>query len=272
MFEIEILAIGNELLLGDVLDRNSHWLCRRFTRMGSHVRRVVLLRDEVGEIADQVRAALARKPDLVVTTGGLGPTDDDLTLRGVATGLGRPLVENAEALALIEQHYAQLAEQGYLPANPPLTPARRKMAWLPRGGRPLTNPAGSAPGVLIEAGPCTLICLPGVPEEMQAIFEQTLAPFWEERFGGWTYAEEAIQTWNVGEVTLAPLLQRLAEAHPDVYIKSHARHFDPAGGGRPHVLITLSLAGQDPQQVAAELAVCRRELEEALRAMTGAVK
>jgi len=91
---VEIVAIGNELLLGDVLDTNSHWLCRRLTGLGALVRRVTMVGDDEAVIAAAVRAALERGARLVITTGGLGPTYDDITKRVVAASFGKKLIMN----------------------------------------------------------------------------------------------------------------------------------------------------------------------------------
>ncbi len=251
MRRVEILAIGNELLLGDVLDTNSHELCRTFTGWGMRVRRVAQVPDEVETIVSEVRGALRRGPDLLACTGGLGPTDDDLTLPAVAEALGRPLEENPQAVALLEQRYRLLVAQGLL-TDPTLTPARRKMARLPAGAEPLPNPVGTAPGVLLQEGPTTLVCLPGVPEEVRGIVGGPLAGRLEEILGKGAYAEWSVVA-RAGEGLLAPLLREVVRGHPDVYVKSHARRLPPRPGTPPHVKVTLSLAGADPASVTAGL-------------------
>lgn len=262
MAHIEILSIGNEILLGDVLDTNSYWLCQQFTRRGSRVRRVVQVGDDVEEIAGEIRAALQRQAGLVLTTGGLGPTDDDLTLQAVALALGRPLGENEEALAALEERYRLLVAQGFL-SDGTITPPRRKMVTFPEGGEPLTNPVGTAPGVLVRHGPTVLVALPGVPEEMRAIFESTLAGRLDELLGRGCYAEWSI-TVGAGEAALAPLLRQVVRAHPDVYVKSHARRIDPRS--RIHVRVTLSRSGQERREVQAGLEEALQDLLRALEA------
>ena len=146
---VEIVAVGNELLLGDVLDTNSQWLCRRFTGLGARVQRVTMVGDDEAIIAGVVRGALERGARLVVTTGGLGPTEDDLTLRAVAAALGRPLVEHPGAREMVARTYAELARRGHV-ASAEMTPARLKMARLPEGAEPLANGVGAAPGALVR--------------------------------------------------------------------------------------------------------------------------
>ena len=90
---VELLVIGNEILAGDVLDTNSHWLCRQLAGRGARVTRISVLPDEPAAIADGLRAALSRRPALILTCGGLGPTVDDLTLASIGAALDRPLQE-----------------------------------------------------------------------------------------------------------------------------------------------------------------------------------
>jgi len=151
MPSVEIIAIGNELLLGDVLDTNTHWLCRQISALGGRVQRGALIPDDPQAIAETLQAALQREPDLIVLTGGLGPTSDDKTLASVATALGRPLELNQQALAMVRATYERLAARE-LVHDAELSEVRRKMAYLPRGAEPLHNPVGAAPGVLLREG------------------------------------------------------------------------------------------------------------------------
>lgn len=185
---VEIFAIGNELLLGEVADTNTAWLCRFLTSMGGEVKRAVLLPDDVEAIRSELEGAFRRKRDLVFATGGLGPTEDDRTLLAVALATGRPLEEHPQALQMVAARYQSLAAAGYV-ASPELTPPRRKMTLLPRGAFPLANPIGAAPGVLLPLEHTTLICLPGVPEEMRAIVQNTLSSYLQSRFGKAGFAD-----------------------------------------------------------------------------------
>ncbi len=240
----EIIAIGNELLLGDVLDTNTNWLCKRITGVGGQVTRVAMVRDEIEAIADEIRAALERSPDLIITTGGLGPTGDDITLQGVAEATGRPLELHPQALALVKAVYEELARKGYL-ADATLTEARKKMAYLPRDATALANPVGAAPASVLELGSTTLVSLPGVPEELKGIYEETLQPILKPIFGDSYYQEKAIVALCGDESSLAPILSEVVEAHPEVYIKSRARRY----GSEVRILITLSAAGSSKEAV-----------------------
>jgi molybdenum cofactor synthesis domain-containing protein len=240
----EIIAVGNELLLGDVLDTNTNWLCKRITGVGGQVTRVAMVRDEIEAIAGEIRAALERSPDLVFTTGGLGPTGDDITLQGVAEATGRPLELHREALTLVKATYEELTRKGYL-ADATLTEARKKMAYLPQGATALANPVGAAPACVLELEGTTLVSLPGVPEEMKGIYQETLPPILGTIFGDSHYQEKAIIALCGDESSLAPVLAGVVEAHPEVYIKSRARRY----GSEVRILITLSAAGDSKEAV-----------------------
>lgn len=235
----EVFAIGNELLLGIVQDTNTHWLCRRITGLGGRVRRCFVLPDEPSVIAEELERALRRDPDLLVTTGGLGPTQDDLTLEAVAQALDVPLEEHPEALRIVERRYRELFEQGRVD-SPALTDARRKMARLPRGAQALDNRVGTAPGVLIKRGKTTLVSLPGVPAELYDIWENALQPYLERIFGAGFYGERTLIVDVNDESLLAPLLREFQQSWPEVYIKSRPKGF--AEGLK--ILITLAMSGE----------------------------
>ncbi|MHB1295585.1 MAG: competence/damage-inducible protein A [Anaerolineae bacterium] len=253
---VEIIAVGNELLLGDVLDSNSHWLCRQLTGLGATVRRVTQLPDVVEVAAAEVRAALGRQTQLLLTTGGLGPTDDDRTLDAVALALGRPLVAHPLALQWIERKYAELARAGWVDA-PGLTPARAKMALLPTGAEPLPNGVGSAPGMYLVLEQATLVSLPGVPDEMKDIFTRALHDRLQGLLGAGAFVEWQARVACGDESVLAPLLRAVAVAHPEVYVKSRAGRFGPEAAFR----VTLSARGADETEALERV----RQAAEALR-------
>ncbi len=257
----EIIAIGNELLLGDVLDTNTNWLCKRITGIGGQVTRVAMIRDEIEAISTEIQAVLDRRPELIITTGGLGPTGDDITLLAVAEAMGRPVELHDEALALVKARYQELAEKGYV-KDAALSEARKKMAYLPRGATALRNPVGGAPAVMLEMGDSTLVSLPGVPEELKAIYQETLPPLLERLFGESYYEEREVIALSGDESTLAPLLAQVVEAHPDVYIKSRARRY----GSGVRILITLSAAGDGKEEVERFISAALEDLTSALGA------
>ena len=232
---IELVAVGNELLLGDVLDTNSHWLCGQLAGLGGEVRRVCIVGDDVEAIAAEVGGALSRGTDLLVLNGGLGPTADDLTLLGIAQALGRTLRVHPQALPWVASTYARLASQGHVD-SPDMTPARVKMARLPEGAEPLRNDEGAAPGVWLDTGRATIVSLPGVPCELKAIFHSGVRPRLGKLLGARAFAQWRAIVGCGDESVLAPLLEEVASRHPQVYMKSRARRF----GASEHFVISLS--------------------------------
>ena len=221
---VEIVIIGNEVLLGLVQDTNSNYLCRVVRGMGGRVRHIAVVRDETDAIAGEIRAALARRADLLFTCGGLGPTDDDLTLAALAQALDRALEINPAARAFVEGRYAELAARGHV-SSAALTDARLKMARLPEGSHLIDNPVGAAPAVSSHTGAARIVALPGVPAELKAIVEGPLQALLKEVFGRGSYRERDVMVECGDESRLAPALRQVVAAHPEVYIKSRASHF-----------------------------------------------
>jgi molybdenum cofactor synthesis domain-containing protein len=217
---IEILCIGNELLIGKTLNTNAHWLAKSITSLGLNLRRIIVIGDNISEIELAVKEIIKRKPDFVIVTGGLGPTFDDKTSLGIANSLGLSLEINNDALEMIKIKY-----QGYVCDNnkqeSQLTPHRIKMAMLPKGGKPLFNPVGTAPGILIDQKGISFILLPGIPQEMMAIFNNSVTPLLHKMAGNLTFYEASLDVRLISESALAPIIDEIISDNPHVYIKSH---------------------------------------------------
>lgn len=257
--EAEIIVVGNEILLGDVLDTNSHWLCGQLTEMGTAVRRVCQVQDDMNIIAEAVRSALHRGADIIITTGGLGPTTDDMTLPSLAQALDRELKVHPLAFQWVEEKYRELAVRGYVD-SPTMTPAREKMARLPTGAEPLRNEEGAAPGVLVEYDDGIVVSLPGVPEELKGIFVRGVRPVLGALTKGGAYLEWRTTIDCGDESVLAPLLAAVNQESPEVYVKSRARRFGPD----VKFLVTLSAVGDDRPAVESLLASAWQDLQQAL--------
>ena len=170
-----IVAIGDELLTGKTLDYNSHWIAKRLTGLGVQVLRITVIPDDIASISEVIKDAVNRNIDIIITTGGLGPTPGDVTLEAIAKALDRKLILHEDALRMIKDRYEQLFKLGFV-SSPEISPEREKMAKIPEGGMPFFNPIGVAPGVLIQyAENKYVIALPGVPSEMMYLLEQVLS-------------------------------------------------------------------------------------------------
>jgi nicotinamide-nucleotide amidase len=235
-----LLAIGNELLNGTVRDTNLFSLSQNLTRMGFSVECAAMVRDIPQKIADVVLFLLAQQPDVLLCSGGLGPTEDDLTLSALAEALHMPLALNSAAADLVEYHYDRLLAQKYLTQRGP-TFAREKMATLPLGAQPLPNPVGTAPGVKMEYQGTVIYVLPGVPAELEAIFVTSIAPELLRRFTPGIWAEYTMLVHCDDEADLAIPLRDVARRHPEVYLKSLAKPF-PAASAEGLRVIAVAVA------------------------------
>lgn len=216
---IHLIAIGSELLNGETRDTNLVWLIRFFTRKAGQILRAVMIPDDFDSVKWEIERARSEGIDLMVTTGGLGPTDDDATLAAFARSLEVPLKLNEEALGLVMERISAMAR--FRPGIPhKLTKERKSMALFPRGGIPLRNPAGVAPGMLYTVDGTTLVAVPGVPAEMRGIIGETLRDFWKDFFEGVCYVRRNIIVKGIPEAELAPYMRRASVIDPGAYIKS----------------------------------------------------
>ena len=242
----ELIAVGNELLIGKTLNTNIHWIAGEVTKLGGFVRRATVVRDDLNEISNALRNALRRKSDWIIVTGGLGPTFDDMTLQGVAIALNRKLVVNSNGLKYLKRSYERFRAQGVLKSYA-LTKERKKMVMMPERSKALANSVGTAPGVMVQAGKSLVICLPGVPAEMEAIMEESVIPEISKKIGSHYFCEGILEVSNVIESNIAPFIREVMASNPSAYIKSHPRGI-VKGASR----IDLSITTTAPNKSAAQ--------------------
>ena len=210
-----ILTIGNEVVQGRVLNTNSQYLGRRLTLLGYDVVLSASVPDRMELIVEILGIAADRfSSDLVVTTGGLGPTYDDITSEALSKYLGEEYGVNEEALEMVRQKYLA---RGYS-----LTPERVKMAMMPRSAKPIPNPVGTAPGILVTRGNKLFVSLPGVPSEMQAMWEQSVEPVLRST-SQVRISEATITVKGVMESVAAGAIGRIIKERPSVYIKTQPK-------------------------------------------------
>ena len=214
---LEILCIGNELLIGKIKDTNAHYLATKVTQLGANVKRATVIQDTIEEIANTILECIERKPQFIVTTGGLGPTFDDKTLQGLAQALKSPLEVNAQAFAMVKRRCEEYATKRQIQTPIEMTATRVKMATLPKGTKPINNPLGSAPGVQANFGETILFALPGVPTEMEAIFNETIAPLLKVTVGGSMFCERSLFVEGVTESHLVPLVDKVMRDNIGAY-------------------------------------------------------
>jgi nicotinamide-nucleotide amidase len=198
----EILCIGTELLLGEILNSNAQYLAQQLALLGvPHFYQTV-----VGDNPDRIHQALeiaASRSNLIITTGGLGPTPDDLTTEAIANFFKTDLEERPEIWERIQQMFAQTGRT--------LTINNRKQAWLPKGAEILANPVGTAPGMIWEPRPNLLILtFPGVPSELYPMWTQTAVPLLRSKnYGQGTFHSKVLLYWGISESLLATKVNHL---------------------------------------------------------------
>ena len=237
--KVATLSIGDELLLGEVVDTNAAWIAERLYRRGIRVDRHLTVGDREHDIADAV-ISLAGMADAVIVTGGLGPTVDDMTSRAVAKATGRRLVLSEEALAHVRQVAGKLG-RGVHPLN-------EKQALIPASSVLLPNPDGTACGFHLILNGCALFFLPGVPAEMGRMLEETVIPRMEERQEDQQLQTRVLKIFGLSEAEVDGALQETLQPEsgvttafsvcfPEVHLKLRAE-----GKTRPAVDAALDAA------------------------------
>ncbi len=215
----EIITTGTELLLGEIVDTNAPFIARQLRRIGVNLFYKITVGDNRERLAAAIRQALARS-DVVIITGGLGPTVDDITREAVADATGRELELRPEIVAHLKAFFARRGR--------PFTENNLRQAYLPQGARMLPNPIGTAPGFIVETGEGTVIVMPGVPREMERMMSEQVLPYLQSRM-----EEQAVivarilHTAGIGESTIddriGPLMRM---SNPTVGLAAHLGQVD----------------------------------------------
>ena len=197
--EAEILCVGTELLLGDIINTNAAHLARRLAELGIGVHHQSVVGDHPGRLREALSLALSRA-DLVITSGGLGPTYDDLTRETVAEAFGLPLEKDEAILAHIRDHFARTGRV--------MTPNNERQAMVPRGATVLDNPQGTAPGLIVtdEENNKTVILLPGPPRELIPMFDELAMPYLKARTDRVLFSLN-VHIFGMGESTVETILR-----------------------------------------------------------------
>ena len=197
MLRAEIIAIGSELLTPHRTDTNSLWLTGRLNSVGIEVQLKTIVGDDESILEESVRDAL-RRSEVIISTGGLGPTEDDITRKVFARVIGRQLTLDYEVLAGIRERFAS---RGYQ-----MTPNNERQALIPQGASVLPNPNGTAPGLKIEHESKLIVLLPGPPRENQPMFDDYVMPELERMSRGVRIAKRVLKVTGLGESALDDMI------------------------------------------------------------------
>ncbi len=215
----EIIAVGTEILLGEITDTNSVYIARALRGIGVNVYFMTSVGDNEARIAHAVEIALNRS-QVVITCGGLGPTVDDMTRQGVARACGRQLAYHEDLLQAIEARFKSFGVR--------MSENNRRQAYLPEGAEALTNPVGTAPGFVLEHEGKLIFSVPGVPREMKYLFENEVLPRLRTRYGLSIIKARILKTAGIGESMLDEAIgQALLEgSNPTVGLAAHSGQVD----------------------------------------------
>jgi nicotinamide-nucleotide amidase len=227
---VEIVATGEEIRCGALIDSNSAWLAERLERLGLRVERITAVGDHEQALAELLEEISGRSR-VALITGGLGPTPDDLSGQAAARAAGRPLVLDERGLAQVERFFAARGR--------PMPDSNRKQAMLPEGAELIENPLGTAPGFSLSLSGCRCYFLPGVPSEMKAMFTSSVAPDMAERLGSSCRPRQVVtlRTFGLTESGAAERLQGFETSFPGIELGYRASF--------PEIRISLSCADSE---------------------------
>src|SRR3989440_11169955 len=232
MLTAEIIAIGSELLSSSRTDTNSLWLTDQLNRIGIDVKLKTIVGDDDARLEEVVKDAVKRSR-VVITTGGLGPTEDDITRKVVARALGKRLTLDEKVLDEIRQRFLQFGMK--------MPERNSRQAMVIDGAEVLSNPNGSAPGLFLEHGECVIALLPGPPREMKPMFENHVQPRIAKLAGETRFATRVLRVAGLGESAvdekIAPIYSRFENPQTtilfnsseiEIHLRAHGRTEDDA--------------------------------------------
>ncbi|MDR1439238.1 MAG: competence/damage-inducible protein A, partial [Clostridiales bacterium] len=212
--DAEILAVGTELLMGQITNTNARHISSRLPELGINVFYHTVVGDNHGRLQGALELALGRS-DIVIMTGGLGPTMDDMTKEAVGACFGRRLVLHEESLERIRERMARFGQRR-------MTANNNRQAYFPEGAIILPNANGTAPGCIIEHGGKTVAMLPGPPSEMCPMFDDQVLPFLM-KYAEYYLESKFVRVFGIGESMLEDMLKDLIEAQGNPTLATYAK-------------------------------------------------
>lgn len=230
----EIIAVGTEILLGEITDTNSVYIARELRNIGINLYFMTSVGDNEGRIADSIRIALSRA-DVVIVCGGLGPTIDDMTRQGIADAVGRPLVYHEDLFEQILTRFATFRAQ--------VTENNKRQAFLPQDALTIVNPVGTAPGFIVEEGQKAIISVPGVPREMKYLIQESVIPYLHQKYALGIIKARNLKAAGIGESALDDMIgdELLNLSNPSIGLAAH------------HGVIDVRLTAKADDEVAADV-------------------
>ncbi len=249
-----VLSIGREIITGAIKDTNSFYLSSNLTAIGIY-NRFILSVDDVKDDIINCFVKCLKEVDIVVTTGGLGPTFDDITLPSISEALNRELVLSEQSYKRIKQFYEKLFEEGKIDSRE-MNEKRKKMAYIPENSIELNNIVGAASGVYIQEDSKHIFCLPGVPREMKPMFENEVFPILKGLSRGVILSKT--YEFGINDETIIGQLIDKVRVH-DVYIKSLPTGFDSKTMG-----VRFTANGENEKECMKKIVKVKNMLEQLL--------
>ena len=244
----ELIFVGTELLLGQIINTNAAYLGENLASLGVDLYHSSVVGDNLDRIKGTILTALGRS-DLILITGGLGPTFDDITREGIAAAIGRELVYDPQVMAQIEAHFNRVKYK--------ILPIHRRQAYvLSSGCQVVPNPIGSAPGLIIGVGGKWIIAMPGVPREMKRMCEDTIFPWIVGKAGKSVIQSRVLKVCGMGESTVANELQEIVESLTNPTIAFLARPNE--------VSVRITAKASDSDEASRMIAVVADQIREKL--------
>ena len=236
VMEAIILNIGDELLIGQVVNTNASWMANELEAHAIHVKRVMVVSDDVSDITDGLQHAM-QSADVVLITGGLGPTKDDITKQVLCNVFASELVTDKDSLEHVSHYFES--------RGMPMSEVNRAQALVPACCKVLHNKVGTAPGMWFEEGACIVVSLPGVPFEMKWLMQHAVLPALNARQGSEAIWHKTIMTCGIGESFLADKIAAWEDALPEQFKLAYL----PKAG---EVRLRLSSRGEDLESLQKE--------------------
>ena len=243
--KVSIITIGDEILIGQIIDTNSAWMAQQLNQVGASIEAIYSVSDTQEGIVNALKEALANT-DVLLLTGGLGPTKDDITKKTIATFLDTDLYFHEPTWERIQKLFSA--------RNIPLRPAHKEQCFMPSNAQILLNKKGTAPGMWMEHHGKIIVSMPGVPYEMKYLMEYEVIPKLKTIFPGTPIAHETILTAGQGESTIATNIQEVGDKLP-----SHIKLAFLPGLGK--VRVRLSARGDNQTAIEEELKTYKAEIQ-----------
>ena len=215
----EIVTTGTEILLGEIVDTNAAWIAQQLRDVGVNLYYKTTVGDNEARVRSVIELGLERS-DVIIVSGGLGPTKDDITRQAIAAATERPLVMNPDALETLKARFARFGAQ--------MTENNLQQVMIPTGATLIENPVGTAPGFIVETERGTVIALPGVPREMKHLMQETVLPYLRERLNNQgIIRRRVLRMVGIGESAIDDRLQDfMTWSNPTVGLAAHTAQCD----------------------------------------------